>query len=116
MLFRSVLYQIGVQAVAEYRFTPSTWVNGALNLRMVDNFDKFTYTAGSNLPRVRTLQREYVTARRLTMPVLQLTHVGRLSDNQYYSVYGGALETMASTATRPKPSQREGTMTASHDR
>lgn len=89
-----LLYQIGVQAVAEYRFTPSTWVNGALNLRMVDNFDKFTYTAGSNLPRVRTLQREYVTSKRLTMPVLQLTHVGRLSDNQYFSVYGGALETM----------------------
>ena len=26
----------GVQAVAEYRFTPSTWVNGALNLRLAD--------------------------------------------------------------------------------
>ena len=89
-----VLYQIGVQAVAEYRFTPSTWVNGALNLRLLDNFDKFTYTAPSNLPRVRTLQREFVTAKRLTMPVLQLTHVGRLTDNQYYSVYGGALESM----------------------
>jgi hypothetical protein len=89
-----VLYQVGVQAVAEYRFTPSTWVNGALNLRLVDNFDKFTYTAPSNLPRVRTFQREYVTSRRLTIPVFQLTHVGRLTDNQYYSVYGGALETM----------------------
>ncbi|MDH6593085.1 hypothetical protein M2165_002974 [Variovorax sp. TBS-050B] len=89
-----VLYQIGVQAVAEYRFTPSTWVNGALNLRLVDNFDKFTYTAPSNLPRVRTYQREYVTSKRLTMPVFQLTHVGRINDNQYYSVYGGALETM----------------------
>ena len=89
-----LLYQIGVQAVAEYRFTPSTWVNGALNLRLVDNFDKFTYTAPSNLPRVRTYQREYVTSKRLTMPVLQLTHVGRLTDNQYYSVYGGALESM----------------------
>jgi len=89
-----VLFQVGVQAVAEYRFTPSTWVNGALNLRLIDNFDKFTYTAPSNLPRVRTFQREYVTTKRLTMPVLQLTHVGRLTDNQYYSVYGGALESM----------------------
>jgi len=89
-----VLFQVGVQAVAEYRFTPSTWVNGALNLRLVDNFDKFTYTAPSNLPRVRTYQREYVTSKRLTMPVFQLTHVGRLTDSQYYSVYGGALESM----------------------
>jgi hypothetical protein len=89
-----VLYQLGVAATVQYRFTPSTWVNGALNWRLLDNFDKFTYTAPSNLPRVRTYQREYVTTSRLTMPVLQLTHVGRLTDNQYYSVYGGALESM----------------------
>ena len=89
-----VLYQLGVQATAEYRFTRSTWVNAALNWRLVDNFDKFTYTAPSNLPRVRTFQREYVTSKRLTMPVLQLTHVGRLNEDQYYSVYGGALEPM----------------------
>ncbi|MNV46693.1 hypothetical protein D3C71_1385340 [compost metagenome] len=28
------------------------------------------------------------------MPVFQLTHVGRLNEDQYYSVYGGALESM----------------------
>lgn len=89
-----VLYQLGVQATAEYRFTPSTWVNAALNWRLLDNYDKFTYTAPSDLPRVRTFQREYVTSKRLTMPVLQLTHVGRLNEEQYYSVYGGALEPM----------------------
>jgi hypothetical protein len=89
-----MLYQLGVQATAEYRFAPSTWVNAAVNWRLLDNFDKFTYTAPSNLPRVRTFQREYVTSKRLTMPVFQLTHVGRLSENQYYSVYGGALEPM----------------------
>jgi len=61
---------------------------------LLDNFDKFTYTAPSNLPRVRTFQREYVTSTRVTMPVFQLTHVGRLSEDQYYSVYGGALESM----------------------
>ncbi|WP_082548499.1 YjbH domain-containing protein [Variovorax sp. Root473] len=89
-----LLYQLGVSATAEYRFTPSTWVNAALNWRLLDNFDKFTYTAPSNLPRVRTYQREYATTKRLTMPVFQLTHVGRLNEDQYYSVYGGALESM----------------------
>ncbi len=89
-----LLYQIGVQAVLEYRFTDSTWFNGALNWRMFDNFDKFSYTAPSNLPRVRTFQREYATTKRLTLPVFQLTHVGRLAEDQYYSVYGGALEPM----------------------
>jgi hypothetical protein len=89
-----VLYQLGVAATLQYRFTPSTWFNGALNYRLLDNFDKFSYTAPSNLPRVRTFQREYVTTSRLTMPVFQLTHVGRLTENQFYSVYGGALEPM----------------------
>jgi len=89
-----LLYQIGIQATLEYRFTDSTWFNGALNWRMLDNFNKFTYTGPSNLPRVRTFQREYVTSKRLTIPVFQLTHVGRLSEDQYYSVYGGALEPM----------------------
>lgn len=89
-----LLYQLGVSATAEYRFTPSTWVNAALNWRLIDNFDKFTYTAPSNLPRVRTYQREYATTKRFTMPVFQLTHVGRLNEDQYYSVYGGALESM----------------------
>lgn len=89
-----LLYQIGIQATLEYRFNESTWFNGALNWRIVDNFKKFTYTAPSNLPRVRTFQREYATTERLTMPIFQLTHVGRFTDNQYYSVYGGALEPM----------------------
>ena len=89
-----LLYQVGVQATAEYRFTNSTWVNGALNLRAFDNFSKFSYTAPSDLPRVRTYQREYVTSARVTLPNLQLTHVGQASDNVYYSVYGGALESM----------------------
>ncbi|MDP9903040.1 YjbH domain-containing protein [Variovorax ginsengisoli] len=89
-----LLYQIGVQASAEYRFTSNTWANGSVNARLLDNYDKFTYTAPSNLPRVRTYQREYVTSSRVTIPNLQLTHAGQLSENQYFSMYGGALESM----------------------
>ncbi|AGU49177.1 putative lipoprotein [Variovorax paradoxus B4] len=89
-----LLYQLGIQATAEYRFTPRTWLSGAVNLRLADNYDKFTYTAPSDLPRVRTYQREYVTSRRFTIPSLQLTHVGQLSSNHYYSMYGGLLESM----------------------
>ncbi|MDR6454211.1 YjbH domain-containing protein [Variovorax paradoxus] len=89
-----LLYQLGIQATAEYRFTQRTWLSGAVNLRLADNYDKFTYTAPSELPRVRTYQREYVTSRRFTIPSLQLTHVGQLSSSQYYSVYGGLLESM----------------------
>ncbi|MDP9929193.1 YjbH domain-containing protein [Variovorax paradoxus] len=89
-----LLYQLGIQATAEYRFTPRTWLSGAVNLRLADNYDKFTYTAPSDLPRVRTYQREYVTSKRFTIPSLQLTHVGQMSSNHYYSMYGGLLESM----------------------
>lgn len=89
-----IMYQLGIQATGEYRFNDRTWLSGNVNLRLVDNYDKFTYTAPSNLPRVRTFQREYVTTSRFTIPSLQITHVGQLSRNQYYSVYGGLLEPM----------------------
>jgi len=89
-----LLYQIGLQAKLEHRFSDRTWVAGNFNLRVLDNYDKFTYTAPSNLPRVRTLQREFITASRVTMPLLQLTHVGDLGGGHYFSAYGGMLEFM----------------------
>lgn len=89
-----LLYQIGVHGWLEQRFTDNTWISAGLNLRLLDNYDKFTFVAPSNLPRVRTFQREYATASRLTMPVLQLTHVGALGGGHYGSVYAGMLESM----------------------
>ena len=67
---------------------------GGLVLGVLDNYDKFKFTAPSNLPRVRTYQREYYTTSRVRMTNLQLTHVGKVSENQYYSAYGGYLESM----------------------
>jgi len=87
-----VLYQVFAAERAKLRFSDDTWLQGALQLRLADNYDKFKYTAPSNMPRVRTFLREYVTTSYLTMPNLQLTHVGKLGENQYYSVYGGYLE------------------------
>lgn len=89
-----LLYQLGLQSKLEYRFSDSTWLSGAANLRLLDNYDKFKYDAPSNLPRVRTFQREYVTSSALTMPLLQLTHVSALGNNQYVSGYAGMLESM----------------------
>jgi len=89
-----VLYQLSLNAYAEARLRRDTWLAGDLNLGLVDNYDKFTYTAPSSLPRVRTYLREYLTTSRFTMPLLQLTHVGALGRDQYYSVYGGYLESM----------------------
>jgi membrane-associated phospholipid phosphatase len=88
------LYQLGVQGKFEHRFTDSTWLAGDFDLRVIDNYDKFKFDGPSDLPRVRTYQREYVTSSRFTMPLLQLTHVEDLGGGHYVSAYAGMLESM----------------------
>jgi membrane-associated phospholipid phosphatase len=89
-----VLYQAGLRSSLDYRFTDRTWLHGSLNARLLDNYVGFTYDAPSELPRVRTNQREYVTTARFTVPVMQLTHVQDLGSGHYASFYGGMLESM----------------------
>lgn len=89
-----LLYQIGLQAKLEHRFSDSTWLSSAFDLRLLDNYDKFNYDGPSDLPRVRTFQRQYATSARLTMPLLQLTHVNDLGSGHYVSAYAGMLESM----------------------
>ena len=89
-----VLYQLGVQGRLNKRFTDSTWLSGGFNARLLDNYSGFTYDAPSDLPRVRTYQREYVTSSQFTLPELQLTHVQDFGGGHYASVYGGLLESM----------------------
>lgn len=89
-----LLFQAGVATAFGLKLSEDTSIAGALNLGLLDNYDKFKYTAPSNLPRVRTFLREYTTSTRLTLPNLQITHVGKWGANQFYSVYGGYLESM----------------------
>lgn len=89
-----VLFQISAVERVKWNLRNDTWVQGTVRLGLIDNYDKFKYTAPSNLPRVRTFLREYLTTSPLTLPNLQATHVGKLSENQFYSVYGGFLESM----------------------
>lgn len=89
-----ILFQLGVTAPTELRLADNTWLSGRANLRLIDNYDKFKYDGPSNLPRVRTDIRKYVTDSDLTLPTLQLNHVRALGTNQYASLYGGYLEPM----------------------
>ena len=91
-----ILYQAVVEGAAEWHVTPNTWLSGVMNLRAFDNYKNFRYTADSQLPRVRTYIREYLTTSRVTIPNLQLTQAGQVGPNQYVSVYGGYLESMYS--------------------
>jgi membrane-associated phospholipid phosphatase len=89
-----LLYQLGLQAQLEQRFSDSTWLSSSFNLRLLDNYEKFVYDAPSSLPRVRTRQREFATTSRFTMPLLQLTQVTDLGNGHYISGYAGMLESM----------------------
>ncbi|MEY2860613.1 MAG: hypothetical protein RL392_1071 [Pseudomonadota bacterium] len=89
-----ILYQLGVLAKLEHRFSESSWLAADFNARAVDNYGGFKYDAPSGLPRVRTLQREFTISNRTTMPLAQLTSVSDLGRGHYGSVYGGMLESM----------------------
>ena len=92
----AILYQIYAEQSAQLKLfgREDTWLRGALRYNMFNNYDNFKYTAPSNLPRVRTYVREYLTTSDLTMPNLQVTHVRKIADNQYVSGYAGYLEEM----------------------
>lgn len=89
-----LLYQISAYAEGQYRFTPNTWASGGISANLLNNFDKFKYDAPSNMPRVRTDLRKYVTTSDVTIPAFQLNHAKRLDQDLYGMVYGGYLEPM----------------------
>src|SRR5690606_2341148 len=68
-----ILYQLTANASASWSFSRSTWLAGVVAIDLDNNFYKFQYDAPSNLPRVRTDMRQYVTTSDVTIPNLQLT-------------------------------------------
>ena len=89
-----VLYQIAAGYDADFRFTRHFWWSGAVNVNVVNNYDKFKYDAPSGLPRVRTDIRKYITSSNVTMPVFQLTGTRQLGPDLYGLAYAGMLESM----------------------
>ena len=88
------LYALGLEAQGEYRIDKGTWAVASVNLRALGNFDKFKQGGFSDMPRVRTYQKEYATTSAVTLPVMQLTHMEALGGGHYVSAYGGMLESM----------------------
>jgi len=89
------LYDIGIATKANWYLQPDTWLTGSLAHKLINNYSKFEYLpAYDSLPRVRTYIEQYVSTPGVTMPVLQMTHVGKLDNENFYSVYGGMLEMM----------------------
>jgi hypothetical protein len=89
-----LLFRAGLSVPMQVRLASDVFITGNLSINLVDNYGKFKYTAPSNMPRVRTYLREYMTATKINVSSLQVTHFSNLSDNQYYSMYAGYLEGM----------------------
>ena len=89
-----LFYQLGVAEVAKLRLREDTWISGAIRLGLINNYADFKVDGPTELPPVRTFLRNYLTESRINIPFLQATHFGRSSENSYYSVYGGYLESM----------------------
>lgn len=92
------MYQVGINGNTDVALSNQVWASGTLSLNLVNNYDKFNYTAPPGdtdaLPRVRTWIREYVSSSNLLLNNLQLTAMDKLSDSVYGQAYGGYLEMM----------------------
>ncbi|MGR5094938.1 YjbH domain-containing protein [Vibrio maritimus] len=91
------LYEIGIDGTAEMWATKNLNLSGTVHLNLVDNYDKFNYIVppdGTDVPRVRTLFRAYVSDNTLWVNNLQATYFHEFGNGFYSQVYGGYLESM----------------------
>lgn len=89
-----ILYQFALNYSANFYFTRDVWLSGTASYNFYNNYDKFTYDAPSNLPRVRTYLRQYLTTSDFTVPNFQLTATHKLGSDLYGMAYAGMLESM----------------------
>jgi hypothetical protein len=89
-----ILYQVYGAGYGTFNFNRHLWLDGVLAVNIANNYDKFRYDAPSNLPRVRTDVRKYVTSSDITMPNFQLTGTHKLGEDLYGMAYAGMLESM----------------------
>lgn len=91
------MYQVALKGNVDYRLSDHWTIGGTASLNLLDNYDKFNYTAPTDktaLPRVRTRIREYVTSSDVLLTNLQLTRMDNPAPDWYSQVYGGYLEMM----------------------
>ncbi|MGV1044264.1 YjbH domain-containing protein [Limnohabitans sp.] len=104
------LYSLNATAQGQWPLWTGAWAQATAKARLIDNYDKYRYTAPSNLPRVRTYVREYLSSERITLPNMQVNQLKPWGDGLYSLVYAGALESMfagvgAEVMWRPLDSQ-----------
>ncbi|MGE8288201.1 MAG: YjbH domain-containing protein [Stenotrophomonas sp.] len=91
---RFLLYQVAGSYTGNLQLGPATRLSGTVRYNAYNNYQHFRYDAPSQLPRVRTDMRQYLTASDLTLPQLQLTHARQLHRDTHVMAYVGLLEYM----------------------
>ena len=89
-----LLYQFFLRFNAAYHFDRNKWIDGSLGLNLLNNYDEFVYDAPSQLPRVRTDVREYMTTSDVQLKHLQYTQTKQLDRDLYAMGYVGLFESM----------------------
>ncbi|MCD9086651.1 YjbH domain-containing protein [Stenotrophomonas sp. SY1] len=89
-----ILFQLSGAYQGALQLTPNLQLSGTISYNAYNNYDKFHYDAPSNLPRVRTHVRQYLTTSDFTVPNLQFTATGKLGNTLYAMAYAGMLESM----------------------
>ncbi|MFC4656841.1 YjbH domain-containing protein [Rheinheimera marina] len=91
------MYQAGLFANAAYQFNSNFGIYGTAKINLLTNFDEFNYKLDdfdTDLPRVRTYVREYVTRSDITMENLYGQWKSELAPDWFGQLYAGYLETM----------------------
>ncbi|MBB1425226.1 YjbH domain-containing protein [Shewanella sp. SG44-2] len=91
------LFNVGINGSAGRWLTDNLEISGAMYINLFDNYDQFKYKTppdGTDLKRVRTLVRQYVSDNPVRIDNLQLTWLDKLSENIYAQAYVGYLEMM----------------------
>ncbi len=91
------MFNLGLSAGANYWFNDNVEISGGVYVNLYDNYHKFLYDVppdGTDLKRVRTLIRQYITDNPVRVSNLQLTVFEQFKDDFYTQTYAGYLETM----------------------
>lgn len=91
------MYQFRLDGYLKWTLMDSLRVDGILSAQLLTNYDEFNFLQEinrSDVPRVRTYVREYVTQSDLWLNSLQLTYFKQFGNSWFGSLYGGYLERM----------------------
>ncbi|GGP47886.1 YjbH domain-containing protein [Shewanella saliphila] len=91
------LFNFGINGSASRWLTDNIEISSSIYINLFDNYDEFKYETppdGTDLKRVRTLVRQYVSDTPVRVDNLQLTWLDKLSENIYAQAYAGYLEMM----------------------